>query len=742
MSNDVNGLRDLLSKSRSKAAKKICSEPPARLEKGDFARIETVILSHKDTGDNVAELLELVRQIAVQAGTNPDVLKQSRIVIKYPMPKNPFAAGKEAGPFRDAERTYKEAAAWCGATSKAKTPCLSFYRFLVFAILEFRLLHQDYCPAILRSLGEDRVITLTSQLKAVPLSLSFGRQQNAERRLLILRRKSLSRFRDFLKSGGQEKIVEAVGSVNSEMKVGKWLAKLQRVAAKEGAELGVGSAPPSLAGLMEQARILAMLNLPSVVVAHRSRLLVSHSLPPEVLGRITGRNLPPFAPPRSLFANDAADPEQPEPAAAHDEPGWMAALREALNPNGLDVQILEQLAQGWDLTPRLLAEFAKFLDEGGGSRSAKKAKGCTPGTVRRYCLLIALKLIPRLDTQAIEEITQDSWEDAIEQLLDEDAFYNLKRYSDSPKSSAQAHTRPLVTAIRHWLHFLKQRSCALKQGADLGQIEKRLPVLGLVAVDANLITVDEFSAALKRMVGIHGPDDEDELEAGRVALILGYRCGLRRSEAAGLSVCDLDSIDYLHVRANEMRTLKTSNAKRDLPLRVLMPHEELEHVRRRASQIRLRADSAKLPYEKAYLFSRRDTPNKLMAFERVVARIHWAFRGDAERDLKVIDSTFHYHRLRHSFCNLTLLRLWPALAQRVIEFFPGENCRKTREWIRSETFRQDLFGTDRITQGDLQGLALLMGHGSAAVSLEHYTHVLDFFEGRMHSGLSVLTAER
>jgi hypothetical protein len=45
----------------------------------------------------------------------------------------------------------------------------------------------------------------------------------------------------------------------------------------------------------------------------------------------------------------------------------------------------------------------------------------------------------------------------------------------------------------------------------------------------------------------------------------------------------------------------------------------------------------------------------------------------------------------------------------------------------SELFRQQLFGTTAIKGADLQGIALLMGHGSALVSLGHYIHVLDWY---------------
>lgn len=728
MSAGLERVRELLAKCRSKAAQRICAQPAKRLKKGDFANLESLILSRVEPEDNVAALLEAVRQAAIKARTQRKILDESRIVIHYPAPKNPFAAKGNESPLRDAQLACDCARRWHSGVRKATTPALAFYRFLISGILEFRFLHQDYIPAILRSVLEKRQIKLKPRVHAIPLSLSYGRQENAERRLLILRNASLRFFLKFVATEGAKEFIEKLGvhAAESGVKTNELLRGLERIAAAEVKEAGSVPAAPNVSKLIESARILAMLRLPSVVVAHRSRLIVSHSLPPEVLSRLAGLELRPFAPPqRRARAEENLDVA--ESAAPHDEPSWMARLRRALDPNGLNRRILKNLARNEETAPRLLAEFAQYLEQGAAHLSRKK-KGLGPSTVRRYCMLIAVKLIPRLNATPIEEMTEDGWEDAIEQLLDEDAFYNLAAYSANPRSSAQSYSRPLVTAIRHWLLFLDHKWADRVPRPHLAEIEKRLPVLGLVAVDASLITVDEYRLALERMVGGLAPDDEDELEAGRVALILGYRCGLRRSEAAGLLVSDIDSADYLHVRANEMRSLKTSNAKRDLPLRLLMPHDELEHVRRRAKDVWERAQAAGIARDKAYLFSNAGSPDKLVDFEQVVTRIHRAFRGDADRSWEPLDPSFHYHRLRHSFCNLTLLKLWPALGACASEFLRGKENRLTRQWIQPGNFRQELFGTESIVEGDLQAVALLMGHGSAAVSLEHYTHVLDFYE--------------
>jgi hypothetical protein len=560
MNRDLAALHRVLAGSSAKVKAKVLGPQPAPLSTGDFQKLEAEILGNAAKTDDIPELLGLVRRIAVEAGTSPKVLNQQRVAIRYPLPKNPFADG-----LSEAEQIYYGAADWLAASEDcSRRPELSLCRFLVSAVLEFRVLHADYVPAILRSICERRYFRIHPTIRAVPLSLKYGRQENAERRLLILRHESLRLFERFLDTHGA---VAYISELPIDRRPEALLDAIQRRAATPGSGGGHLARTPILKELIKNACTMAMFKLPSAIVAHRSREIVSHSLPPEVLGRISGQKLEPFA---STFfgARDTArvidDPDSWVPDPMDGDPAWMNKLREALNERGLDHGLLDELAKGPEVNPMFLAKFAKYLEGPDGSGDLRgKGKGCQPETIRRYCLLIASKLIPRLNTP-VPEMTADAWEDAVEQVLDEDAFFNLQRYTASPNSKAQTHSRPLVKAVRHWLRFLAEYPSADSvRNERLRELEKRLPVLGLVAVDASLITVDEYKCALERLVGRKRGGDENEREATRVALILGYRCGLRRMESAGLRVCDFDSIDYLHVTANEMRPLKTSSAPGD-----------------------------------------------------------------------------------------------------------------------------------------------------------------------------------
>jgi integrase len=178
-----------------------------------------------------------------------------------------------------------------------------------------------------------------------------------------------------------------------------------------------------------------------------------------------------------------------------------------------------------------------------------------------------------------------------------------------------------------------------------------------------------------------------------------------------------------------MRALKTSNACRDLPLELLVPSEELEHVRRRISQVRTLALRKKIPLDKALLFSEADEPARPMDFNSSVLRmIRQAFQEDQRRGWAQIDPFFRFHRLRHSCATILLLRLWQGTHQ-IARHLLEKKAKATLQWVikDSKHFRERLMGCS-ITEVDLQAIALLLGHGSAATSLEHYVHVLDWYE--------------
>lgn len=767
----IDDLRTLLATSRVNAVKNLLAAAPEPFKKGDLERIETEILSRAQEGSALVELLDLVRQIARDVRTPEQLLDKMRVAVAYPLPGNPFAGGMS-----QAEQTCNRARIWMeGVQARFRSsqsnvgpmpgPALAFQLFVVSAIVEYRLLHVDYIPAVLQSLKEGRQFNIHSdKIWAIPLSLSFGSQMNAERRLLILRQESLKRLLQFLRINGSKNLLRrhSESSPKTHSERAALIEALEYEAAQDPLNSldPISGTRPTIAALIDAAQTMATLEMPSVVVAHRSRQIVSHSLPPEVLARISGKALAPFRLVRSDWLH--ADQESDDPdAEVREDAGeglpWIGILREALGADQTDDTLLKELANGIPGDLRIMASFAFYLgQQHGKAKGHPRGGGCGPVTVRRYCLLIATKILPRVSDGDLLRTTEDAWEDALEEILDEDAFYHVRKYAKQPSSNAQTHSRPLVKALRHWLRFLSQlrenaeTDCQRDRESDnasgrsrasadhaakpasrqgLTRLAERLPMLGLVKVDASLITVDEYLKALRQIAGRRNSAGANDRSAARVALTLGYRCGLRRAEVEWLRLIDFDDVDFLHVRATEMRALKTSNARRDLPLALLMPQEELEHIRKRISNIKALAEKKKLSLSEALLFSEPDNPAKPMDFTtRVLRPIHSAFQGDDRRGWPMIDPSFHFHRLRHSCATIQLLRLWPGLHKIASHLFE-KNAKATMRWIGDESreFRKRLLG-NQVTEADLQAVALILGHGSAATSLEHYIHVLDWYE--------------
>jgi hypothetical protein len=111
---------------------------------------------------------------------------------------------------------------------------------------------------------------------------------------------------------------------------------------------------------------MAMLKLPSVVVAARSRQIVSHALPPETLGRIAGLHLQPFPMPKSSWLHADRKQDDPDTEVADDpgdEPEWMSILRTALDENGINHDLLGKLDSELETNGSILAEFTRYLDK-------------------------------------------------------------------------------------------------------------------------------------------------------------------------------------------------------------------------------------------------------------------------------------------------------------------------------------------------------------------------------------------
>jgi hypothetical protein len=182
---------------------------------------------------------------------------------------------------------------------------------------------------------------------------------------------------------------------------------------------------------------------------------------------------------------------------------------------------------------------------------------------------------------------------------------------------------------------------------------------------------------------------------------------------------DFDNADYLHVRNNILRRVKTSNAARSIPVGILLSEDELTELNE------FLAERGELYHEGLILFGKKGEVDVPLDPDSLVDKIHTAMREELK------DKSLKLHHLRHSFATLMTVKLMPNGTD-FVRRFVGARGDKTLEWLTEvrdgKSFRERLFGTSEIRSLDLQAVAHLLGHGSSATSVEHYIHSLDWFE--------------
>lgn len=174
---------------------------------------------------------------------------------------------------------------------------------------------------------------------------------------------------------------------------------------------------------------------------------------------------------------------------------------------------------------------------------------------------------------------------------------------------------------------------------------------GLVPVDANVLTLEEYEAVLDRIE--RSLAREDLKRAAQLLVVFGFRCGLRRMEALKLLVQDvlLNESPELLIRPSEWRRLKTKNATRKIPLGPLFDKRELEWLtawtQRRKMEMRSGIEAV------PYLLAIPQGNGELLipSPEMIFNLIHPALREVTG------DATVRFHHLRHSFGSWTFLRL-------------------------------------------------------------------------------------
>jgi integrase len=792
MHSHVQRIEKILAASNLPAAGRLLKKEAPQLEDHEIEQLEDLVLGAESGPARLDRLIDALHENIGEAYEDLRGKLARRVVYRPPRYENVLAAG-----FAEPEQICRAARRWVHAIHAEATrePARLLGELVVGLILDFQVLDEDAIPALVKSLGKNRRIVLKQWIGAVPIEIVNTSGTDRVERLLVLKGSSADHLRTLLEDLDASKYLAKLAAdlVDTPRAAVKAIEALEVLSGKE--KIMVRIKP-----LIEAARQMAILKLRTSVVGVRTGLVRSHALNLATMQRITqcSPRVLPFAAAKSEEVKD------PVPEVEVDEEEfrawpWMQELRTLVKADSYDKPGLQRLKENGDFCGKTLAGYALFLT---GRKAYEES------TVHKYVFLVANRLMLKVagkDEASAEEAweklqaDQIAWEDLIEQVLDDDAYYHRRRFSGrtgavansssqvraaadkveertaddgtrdqaaeavsgagteananeagsspaDPDRDAAGYSRALLKALGSFVEYLNRG----KQASE--ELTTKLPPAGMIAVDATMITVDEFRKALDWFEGPNVNQSQVHLrKAARVALILAFRCGLRRAEIAYLRVRDFDRLGIeekietadlrLRVRPWLLRQLKTANAVRDLPLRVLMPVEELREVLSWVEGVRAKGGDDGLVFHASRAKKESDYAEP-MSFDSVVEALTDAFTKNVTKrkgkGRPPVVPGWHMHQCRHAFANVTLLRLWPELhdfARQMFRYHP-----ETLAWIAGEKAdpeqtRSDQSGPDQLRRdlfragirgSDLQAIALLMGHGASATTAEHYLHVLDW----------------
>lgn len=356
-------------------------------------------------------------------------------------------------------------------------------------------------------------------------------------------------------------------------------------------------------------------------------------------------------------------------------------------------------------TSHLLQTWLRYAISGNSStkqpRSLKAlAQECIPACTQ---LLASLGDTSPLNAKPSDSTTLDMLMEAYQEILGE-----------MPQGSQR---KSLSVGLREFHHFLVR-----KHGVEpLPSLEAALGEdAGLLPVDANLITFDDYEAAQTWLETLRlNSKPQVIIQIAQLVLMFAFRLGMRRGEIWGLLLDDVDIEGEISIiiRPNAARRLKTPSSKRVIPAEAFLSKAELVKlkawVEARAEPFKVSKDYKARSQTSLFPAEINDDP---ISTEGITKLIFKALRTITD------DRHLYLHHLRHAFGTWTYLRLRAPDYPGVGEFFCGYPLTLKAIQQGSE-LRRRLIGTDvSPSRRYAYAAARLLGHSSPAVSMAHYLH--------------------
>jgi integrase len=474
--------------------------------------------------------------------------------------------------------------------------------------------------------------------------------------------------------------------------------------------------PKSLASFFSDLRVVSQLEMPSLLAAYAAHDIRSQGLPARTLRRIYSvRPAQPISADTSKQAKNRRRPEDKKvldsladnPPNAESE--WRIQLRKVLvqENRGDALKVLHKLQRDefLDGSARcLIFGFTSHLlsPENGGKQMQMTTVRLWVRTVIRHIgdVLQETEADLIVLSRVSSEILEDIYRDAIEEIDPEDETSSVRKR--------------LAHVLRAFHDFLvrKHRVKPLEDSSLLSVHRLGTPV------DANLITVEEYHKILDWLDRNWPPTLDPGLRPlARMMVILGFRCGLRRSEALGISchaVCGLGPKPELLIQPSFGHRLKSDNSKRRLPL-FLMPEQERRHFLRLVTQ-----GKSEQYISTPALLTIAGSYGLEVSPRRLLPIIHQAMRAVTK------DPSLRFHHLRHSFATWTLMRLMIGESGICPKHF--EHLPETQSWLaQSREFCTQIYDVlPSTTRMHAYLVAQMMGHSHPSVTLRYYVHGMDW----------------
>lgn len=472
--------------------------------------------------------------------------------------------------------------------------------------------------------------------------------------------------------------------------------------------------------VLRAARVASALRVPPYIVAYLNGELVSQSLPRNVWQRLNGWKV-------ETGPNDQREqPDQHAEQFTHlvqpqiffdpitaqvDQLKIISAIRKTLTSRTQPIESIDGILREygtavWPIVTLLTRWTQWHLGGNNENDEIADRKGIKRSSAMRYLSAIARHLIPICHTENPLEMDTDDFE----------TLYEL--------GSARV-VRPKEKQV-YWLCVKSFHTYLMLAGApdvNMSELDGYISG-GNNTVSANLIGESDFQLFKKALMPKNNAKIDTPSTRVFLAAVLGFRCGLRRREAQMIQLKDVHSGPHpcLLVRSSRLAQLKSFSAHRRIPLRHLLPDDELHLFLAYVDQRR-----SALMGDNGLVFSWLHTPTTPMGdrdlFEPITACFQ-AIQGLAS-------PRFRYHHLRHSFANWVFMALvasdamaWPRKNSGPLSASPFDSHRMIS--IKNLFFPRR-FGTDPTpTRKNLYLTSALLGHLSPATTTQSYLHLIDW----------------